>query len=179
MDNKIKFSVYVLAIIGFFMGSTLNAAAKIAKEKPNDEIKSPLGCRDVGYQVNLKVLKLTPIEADDLNSLYFLFNKSERPIKLFQMLKEESTRSLYLNHTIKPHQWAVLSTSEKSIKYICAQQDKDSDFGDIVDCGMTLKVCEYARVKFGLNNRGNLWIVDSTDKKSAVRDVVKYGIIPR
>jgi len=186
MNNKIKISLSSVLLVGLWVGAGMvNAAPKSHKAvktdtvKEEDEVKSPLGCRDVGYSFELKVLKILPEAAGERNSLYFIFNKLDQPLKLFQMRKEDSTRSLYLNHTIESHQWAVLSTSEKHIKYICAKADSESAYGDIVDCADSLKVCEYARVKFGLNNRGNLWLVNSNNKNGAVREVVNYGIIPR
>ena len=145
----------------------------------NSEDKSPLGCKDLGYKFELKVLRLLPATTADRQSLYFIYNSQSKPINLYQMRHEESTRSVYLNHVIRPGQWAVLSTSEPGMTYICAMDDGKSSFGRVVDCEESLKVCEYARVKYGMNNRGNFWVVDSTSRGAAVNDVLRYGIIPR
>ena len=154
-----------------------HAAAAVAKS----DDKSPLGCRDLGYEFDLKVLKLLPAEAGQRQSLYFIFNALPNNINLYQMLKDESTRSMYLNHTIHPRQWAVLSTSEKELKYICTVDDakNKTKYGTVVDCAKSLKVCEYARVKYGLNNEGNYWLVNSNTSGGAVNEVIHYGIIPR
>ncbi len=152
-----------------------------AAEKSED--KYPLGCKNVGYKYELKTLLLLPEEAGERQSLYFIFNALYKPINLNQMHKDDSTRNMYLNHVIKPREWAVLATSEKELKYICTTDDpKDktkSDYGNIVDCAESLKVCEYARVKFGLNNKGNYWVVSSNTSGGAVQTVIHYGIIPR
>ena len=148
-----------------------------AAEKSAD--KPPLGCRDVGYKFELNVLNLLPAEAGEKQSLYFIFNSLAKPINLFQMLKDDSTRSMYLNHMIHPQQWAVLSTSEKELKYICTIDDPKSSYGKIIDCSKSVKVCEYARVKYGLNNKGNYWLVNSNTSGGAVNEVIHYGIIPR
>ncbi|MCP0914095.1 endopeptidase IV [Legionella sp. 27cVA30] len=161
--------------------SLAQAAAPSApkKEKPNEERQNPLGCRDVGYQFELKVLELLPEAAGERNSLYFILNKLDKPINLYQMRSNDSARSMYLNHVIQGNQWAVLSTCEKNLKYICTVNEGKSPYGKIVDCGESLQVCEYARVRFGLNNRGNYWVVKSTNRSGAVREVVHYGIIPQ
>lgn len=141
--------------------------------------KSPLGCKDVGYRYKLKVLELLPAEAGEKQSLYFIFNGLKEPINLYQMLKDDSTRSMHLNHVIQGQQWAVLSTSEEKLKYICTMPDSKQSYGKIVDCAESLKVCEYARVKYGLNNKGNYWLVGSNTSGGAVNEVLHYGIIPR
>ncbi len=139
----------------------------------------PLGCKNVGYQFDLKVLKLLPEEAGERQSLYFIFNALPQSVHLYQMLKEDSSRSLSLNHVIRARQWAVLSTSEKELKYICTVDKAKETYGTIVDCADSLKVCEYARVKYGMNNAGNYWVVSSNTSGGAVREVTNYGIIPR
>jgi hypothetical protein len=156
--------------------STLTAFADKAKE---DESRSPLGCRDQGYVFKLNVLKVLPQAEGDKQSLFFIYNKLNKPINMYQMLGDASTESTYLNHVINSKQWAVLATSEPELNYICAIDSSASSHGKIVDCAESVKVCEYARVKFGLNNRGNYWFVNSNSRNGAVRDVTNYGIIPR
>jgi hypothetical protein len=158
---------------------SINGLGIAAKSNEKPASKPPLGCRDVGYQFELKILKLLPADVGDRQSLYFLFNALSKPLTLYQMRKEDSTRSLYLNHVIRPQQWAVLSTSEKDLKYICTVDDAKSSYGKVVDCSESLKVCEYARVKYGMNNRGNYWLVNSNTSGGAVNEVIHYGIIPR
>lgn len=148
----------------------------VAKE---NDFKPPLGCRDAGYKFDLRLLKVLPGEDGQRHSLYFVYNMLDKPINLYQMRPNDGTGSLYLNHTIRGGQWGVLSTCEKEIKYICTVDDDQSSHGKIVDCAQGLRICEYANVAFGLNTRGNHWLVSSSSKNSAVRQVVHYGIIPR
>ncbi len=157
----------------------LLATPSMGEAMVEKEDKSPLGCRDVGYQFELKTLKLLPKEAGSRQSLYFIFNTRPKNVNLYQMLKDDSTRSMYLNHVITARQWAVLSTSEKELKYICTIDDPKMTYGKIVDCAESLKVCEYARVKYGMNNTGNYWLVNSNTSGGAVNEVLHYGIIPR
>jgi len=72
----------------------------------------------------------------------------------------------------------VLSVNEKSMKFACSVKEYGKKYGEVVDCSKAVQVCEYNNVKFGLNNRGNYWIVNSSSRNGAVRAVVKYGIIP-
>ena len=144
-----------------------------------DESKSPLGCRDQGYQYKINVLQIEPEAQGDRQSLYFLYNRMNKPVNLYQMLGDNSVRSMPLNHVINGGQWSVLSTSQKQMKYICTVDDTASKHGKVVSCADAIKVCEYARVKYGLNNRGNYWFSSSTNRNRAVADVLHYGIIPR
>lgn len=153
----------------------LTSVTGFAKEKSDDA--RPLGCRDVGYEYKLKTLKLKPV-GTELQSLFFIFNSQTKPVNMYQMLKDNSTRSMYLNHTIQPREWAVLSTNEKELKYICTVDDPNLTYGRVVDCAENVKVCEYVRVKYGMNNKGNYWFVDSS-RNGAVQQVLHYGIIPR
>lgn len=147
-----------------------------AEEKP--EYKNPIGCSNVGYQFDMHTLRLEPVAAGGNQSLYFLYNSTPTQLTLYQMRGMESSRSLYLNHRINPGQWAVLSTSEKQVKFICTVPDGKSAYGKIVNCADSMNVCEYVNVKYGLNNRGNYWLVNSNTRSGAVGDVVRYGIIP-
>jgi len=144
-----------------------------------NDVRNPLGCLDVGYEFELKTLSLFPKEAGTRNSLYFIRNKSNQRVNLYQMRQGDSSLSMFLNHDIHPNRWAVLSTCEQEVKYICTVDDRKSKYGKIVDCADNLQVCEFARVRFGLNNRGNHWIVNSNTRNGAVREVVRYGIIPQ
>ena len=168
---------HAILLIGLCVATFSGFAA--VKEKINEEERLPLGCRDVGYQYELKTLNLLPKAAGEQQSLYFIYNRLPQSVNLYQMLKDDSTRSMYLNHVIKSRQWAVLSTSEKELKYICTVDDAKKSYGKIIDCADTLKVCEYARVKYGMNNKGNYWLVNSNTRGGAVNEVIHYGIIPR
>ncbi len=162
-------------LVVLLMASTLAMGAVTI----DDESKSPLGCRSQGYQFKLNVLEIIPETPGDRQSLYFIFNRLNQPVSLSQMLGEDSTRSMPLNHVINAQQWSVLATSEAALKYICAVDATVSSHGKMVSCSDSVKVCEYARVKFGLNNRGNYWFLNSSSRRSAVNDVLHYGIIPR
>lgn len=166
-----------ILLLAIMMSVSVGNAA--VKEKKNTEDRSPLGCKDVGYKHDLETLVLLPEEAGARQSLYFIFNQLTQNINLFQMRKGDSTRTLYLNHVIKPRQWSVLSTSEKEVKFVCTVDDKKLTYGKVVDCAPSLKVCEYARVKYGMNNAGNFWVVNSNTSGGAVNEVLHYGIIPR
>jgi len=156
----------------------LGVAGSSFAGKKDPEMRSPLGCRDVGYTFDLNVLQILPRSTGDDQSLYFMFNKTDKAINLYQMRQSESSQSVYLNHVIHPHRWAVLSSSER-MNYICTMDDRKTSHGKIVDCADSLNVCEYARVKYGMNNRGNYWLARSNSRNGAIREVVYYGIIPR
>ncbi|STY30304.1 enhanced entry protein EnhB [Legionella wadsworthii] len=152
----------------------IEAQAKAEKE----EARFPIGCRAVGYKESLKVLTLFPGKEGALQSLYFFFNKTSQTVSLYQMRDEDSEYTTRYNHTIGGRQWAALATGEPLVKFICTLGDGKTSYGKIIDCADTIKVCEYVNVRFGLNNKGNFWIVDGTTRNGAVNEVVHYGIIP-
>jgi hypothetical protein len=149
-----------------------------AEKAELDESRSPIGCKNMGYYFDLKTLQLKSDSVEAKQSLYFIYNNSEHNIALFHMRGEESSRSMFLNHKISPRQWAVLSTAEKRLRYICSIVDGKDPYGKITDCGDVIKVCQYNNVKYGLNNQGNYWLVNSNTRNGAVNAVVHYGIIP-
>lgn len=142
------------------------------------ESKYPTGCRPVGYEEKLKVLSLFPGKEGALQSMYFFYNSSPQTVSLYQMRDKDSEYSTRYNHSIRARSWAVLAVGEPNVKFICALGDGKKSYGQILDCAETIKVCEYVHVKFGLNNKGNYWIVDSSSRNGAVSEVVHYGIIP-
>jgi hypothetical protein len=164
----------VLLLALFYLVSGNLSAAEAAKE----DNRNPIGCRDNGYEFDMNILRLVSHSVGAKQSLYFLYNTSAQNVTLYQMRGEESSRGMYLNHTINAGQWAVLSTSEKKLKYICAIPDGKTAYGKIVECAQTLRVCEYNNVKYGMNNQGNYWLVNSNSRNGAVNAVVHYGIIP-
>jgi hypothetical protein len=143
-----------------------------------DETKFPIGCRPVGYKEHLKIISLFPGKEGALQSMFFFFNKLTDTVSLYQMRDKDSEYSTRYNHSIKGNSWAVLATGEPLVKFICTLGDGKTSYGQIVDCAESIKICEYVNVKFGLNNKGNFWIVDSNTRNGAVSEVVHYGIIP-
>lgn len=166
----------VLAMLGGLCLGLMNQVH--AASKKDEETRFPIGCVPVGYKQELKVLTLLPGEAGERNSMYLVYNKLSRPVTLYNMKERSNYYGVYWNHKIQPNTWSVFSTNEKRVRFICTVDDRKLDYGRIVDCADTLKVCEYPKVKFGLNNRGNLWIVGSSSRNGAVRGIVHYGIIP-
>ena len=143
-----------------------------------DETRYPIGCRPVGYKESLKIISLFPGKEGALQSMYFFYNKLPGTVSLYQMRDKDSEYSTRYNHSIKGSSWAVLATGEPLVKFICTLGDGKDSYGQIVDCGQTIKICEYVNVKFGLNNKGNYWLVESNTRNGAVSEVVHYGIIP-
>lgn len=174
---KLAFLAVALLVLQPAYTAKTNKVDKVAKADKDQ--RNPLGCRDMGYQYELKALHLLPKVAGDIQSLYFIFNNLNQQVNLYQMRSDESSRSLYLNHAIRSKQWAVFSTSESEVKFICTVPDPKQRYGKVVDCGESVRVCEYINVKYGLNNRGNFWVVSSNTRDAAVKDVLRYGIIPR
>lgn len=171
-----------LALLSALLCAPLHAAPIKSEDKAavvdKKEDRFPIGCRPVGYEQYLKVLSLFPGKEGALQSMYFVFNERPDTVSLYQMRSKDSEYSTRYNHSIRPKSWAVLAVGEPDVKFICSLGDGKKSYGQILDCAKTVKVCEYVNVKFGLNNKGNFWIVDSNTRNGAVNEVVHYGIIP-
>lgn len=148
-------------------------------EHSEPEDKNPLGCKNLGYQFQLKTLDVLASQVGERQSLYFIYNALSTPVHLYQMRAKDAPEGMSLNHTIPPKEWAALATDEKEVKYACTVDDKKYAYGRVVDCGQSIKICEFARVKYGLNNRGNYWMVKGSNKSGALHEVNYYGIIAR
>lgn len=168
------------ALLSFPAGAQTPDVKKLSKaEKEQKEAaRFPIGCRPVGHDYHLKVLSLHPEKEGALQSMYFVYNQQPQSVSLYHMRGEDSEYTTRFNHVIRPHSWAVFASGEPLVRFICAQGDGKKSYGSILDCAEAVKVCEYVNVKFGLNNKGNFWIVDSNTRNGAVNEVVRYGIIP-
>jgi hypothetical protein len=161
----------------FLMSCSLVATSVFSA--PEREDKNPLGCRDLGYRYTMKTLDLVPESPEGNPALFFIFNTTTKPILLSQMRKENDVEGMGINHVIPPQKWAALAMDHKYVKYACSMLDGKSNYGQVVDCAESLKVCNFARVKYGLNNRGNFWMVAGNTKNGALREVTNYGVIAR
>lgn len=177
MKTTIKANLSQAILLSFFALGVANAAVEQGG-KDKDDNRPPIGCRDVGYKFELETLHLVPGEQGDNQSMYVIHNLTNQAVNLFQMRSDESSRSTYLNHVLGAREWGVLSTSEKLVRFICTVSDKKSPYGQVVDCSQSLQICEYTNVRYGLNNRGNYWLANSSTKGGAASSVVHYGIIP-
>lgn len=170
-----------LLLVAGLLSTTLqaSAAAQAADEREKkDNHRFPIGCKPVGFEQSLKMLSLYPGKEGALQSMYFFFNQLPETVSLYQMNDKFSAYSTRFNHSIRGNAWAVLATGEPKVKFLCSLGDGKKGYGKIVDCAETIKVCEYVNVKFGLNNKGNFWMVESNTRNGAVNEVVRYGIIP-
>ena len=175
--RRILFALLALSF-SFCVFSETDDADSDALESKVDESKNPTGCMDTGHHYILKTVLLKPGEAGAQQSLFFFYNKLNQPLNLFQTRGEDSSRSLFLNHTIQPHQWAVLAASEKSFRFICATPSAKKRYGQVVSCADSVKICEFTSVRYGMNNRGNFWMVGNSSRNGALSGVVHYGVIP-
>ncbi len=182
MMNKNKLCLSMILLCLFVNGYASKKPQVLStdnkEKKDNNEERYPIGCRPVGYDESLKVLSLFPGKEGALQTMYFFYNKLPETVSLYQMREKDSEYSTRYNHSIRGRSWAVLAVGEPHVKFICSLGDGKKDYGQILDCAQTIKVCEYVHVKFGLNNKGNYWIVESNTRNGAVNDVVHYGIIP-
>jgi len=58
----------------------------------DDDIKNPLGCRDVGYKFDLNVLQILPRSEGDDQSLYFMYNKPITPSTYIRCVSRKAVK---------------------------------------------------------------------------------------
>lgn len=186
MMRHVSYIVGMVCLLTFMNPVWARSSAEDLEGRYADPAKDPLGCRNAGHDYVLNIVRFNHLsDPDEIGqeeggqALYFVYNRTKQPLHLSQMLRDDSTRSTFLNHTILPQKWSVLATNQKELRYICSVSSDKSKYGKVVNCQDSLKVCEYVRVKFGMNNRGNFWMVESANRGSAVGQVVRYGVIPR
>ncbi|HVT63033.1 MAG TPA: hypothetical protein VHD33_06085, partial [Legionellaceae bacterium] len=158
MKSMLRGLVGTFLVVGLMNGTmAAMTSAEVLEAEYKDPAKYPLGCRDVGYEYTLNTVRLVHESNPQITdqeqggqTLFFVYNRLSTPINLNQMLQDNSTRNTYLNHTIQPKQWAVLATNQEEINYICSINAGKTGYGKVVNCGDSLKICEYVRVKFGL-----------------------------
>lgn len=146
----------------------------------------PPGCVAVRNVFKYYALSLRQGASGELQSLYFIHNKTLDSVKLYQMRSGEERYIMYLNNEIKPNQWGVFATDEKLVRFICTVPNNKKSkskygekYGEIVDCKKLLEVCQYPNVQFATNNGGNYWSVESNSRDGARAEVIQQGILLR
>jgi hypothetical protein len=170
-DDKMKdykktltFSLMIPMLVG----------TSLASAKGGD---APRGCYDEGYKFDHKMLFLKPHQAGKKDSVYFIYNKSNQSVNLFQARSDGKYHGEGLNNTIGHGQWGAYSTDEKEIKFICTVRDSTRAYGHIVSCKDHFKVCEFSNVTYGVNNRGNYWMAHSTSRSGAIKRANYWGVL--
>lgn len=157
------------------------ALSGIAIAKKNSELtpeKSyPTGCQTIGYQFVHGLLTLTPVTEEHPQAVFFIHNASNKDVKLLQVRDGKEPYTMYNNISISPNQWAVYATDEQLTKFICLNNSKEITAGAILDCKDLLKICEFPKVVFSLNNRGNYWATTNRPMNEAVRAIIRQGVL--
>lgn len=178
MNTKMQKAVKTLPVAVLSCLLLLSGGAEARRSGGPDGIdKLPRGCMNEGYSFKYNMAYLHPSQAGNYDSVYFFFNDSNRDITLLQAKKVGAYHVTELNNRIRAGQWGVYSTDEDEVRFICTTRSAKFRHGDIVDCEKHFKICEFSDVLYGLNNRGNFWMVNSTTRNSAVRGAIRYGVL--
>ena len=169
-STKTNLILLILVILPFMILSS----EAIARLKP---LELPRGCHNEGYSFNDKTLNLFPAKKGNNDSVYFIYNRSNSTVSLYQLKNANEHMGLNINNKIRANQWGVYSSDETNVRFACTKPSHQYPHGKLVDCGQNLKVCEYTNVKYGLNNRGNYWMARSASKNSAIRRAMKIGVL--
>ena len=175
---RLNWGLVYLVIIALMLSVFISDASARKQRTKKVDNSFPAGCRQVAHDFKLNVLTLYPPAAGQRHSMYFLHNTNSKTIKLHQQLPDDEN-NVPMNESINANKWAVLSSDVKELKFICTEKVWRKPHGKIINCGDTLRVCEYTNVKYGLNNQGNYWAVSNISKRGAMRAVNRQGILLR
>lgn len=156
----------------------LSFAAKTTAAKTTPQKPYPTGCKQVGYGFANGVLVLTPYHKniDQKQVIYFIQNISKQEIVFSDQRDGNTPYIMHNDNTLKPDQWGVYA-ADVTTKFMCSNKDKTQTLQSIVDCENTVKVCEYANVKFAPNNRGNYWATTDMSMSGAVTEIIHQGVL--
>ena len=153
--------------------------ANAAKAKKEIDKPYPTGCEAVGFSYKYGVLLLKSNTESTPQSIFFLHNISKKAIEFYQVRDGSHPYIMHSHNTLGPDQWAAYATDQSETKFICTTASKTKYQGGILDCEKSLKICQYPKVKFALNNRGNYWATTNQTKNSAVKTVIRQGTLLR
>lgn len=156
---------------------TIACLALLISIAANAEKLFPNGCTSDGFSFSHYTLNLHLDAAGQTHSIYFMYNKSNHTVRLYQMRNDSDGYVMNLNNEIHPFEWGVFAINDHDTKFICTRYDRDYNYGKIIDCEDVFRICEYPNVKFAANNYGNYWAVQSKSRSSAIRSVVRQGVL--
>lgn len=168
-----------LIIITITLFSLVIGLANAAKAKKRPSKPYPTGCETVGFSYEHGALLLASNTKATPQSMYFIHNVSKRSIEFHQARDGSHPYIMHSHTTLRPNQWAAYATDQTETKFICTTASKKKYQGRVLDCKKLLKICQYPKVKFALNNRGNYWATTNKTKNSAVRTVIRQGTLLR
>jgi len=165
-------------IITGLVGVCLLITAADAARRDRPARKWPRGCKTVGYQFQAGQLILDPQVEDSDQTVYLIGNRSRG--RLLVKFKEQEYALIHPNWQteINYNRFSAFATDEKNIHFTC-QKIHRGKVGDKVDCGETLKICQYPRAKFAEHNLGNYWITHNQSLNQAVRAIIRRGVLLR
>lgn len=134
----------------------------------------PRGCEVTGFGYSDHHLVLNERGAQ---AFYLIQNRSQLPVELEHDEDKNVFMSPKLHSKLDPTNWSAFASDLEGFRFRCYIQHGDTT--ETVDCGETLDVCQYPRVKFALSNMGNYWISTNKEQKQVINDAVAKGILLR
>lgn len=175
--KRIIITVIIFSIMLFSLGFAAKKAS--VKDPTKEPVQAyPTGCSPIGFKFSNGVLVLAPVHKAEAQQqvIYFIQNKSKQDILFTDQRDSNLPYIMHNNNSLKSNLWAVFAADSKT-KFICSKTDKAQTVQSILDCEDLVKVCEYANVKFALNNRGNYWATSNMSMSEAIREIVHQGIL--
>lgn len=93
----------------------------------------PGGCIPTGFSFKYYVLHLHPNKAGNSQFMYFIHNKSNKAVTLYQMRTGDEAYIMHLNNRISPNRWGAYAAKEKEVKFICTYSHFSHHFNKFFD----------------------------------------------
>ncbi len=167
-----------LVLLTMTLALAINISFAAKKEK-KDVKPYPTGCQVSGFEFKHGALLLKADTKETPQAIFFIHNISKYNIKFHQSRTGNEPYVIHSNQKLKVNQWAAYATDKKITKFVCTSYDNKKTNGKVLDCEKALKICQYPKVEFAVNNRGNYWATTNRTKNSAVRAVIRQGTLLR
>jgi len=160
-----------LALTLSLIAITANATAA------SKEQRFPHECTAQGYQLTPYSVTFTPTAKYHPQALYFVKNISNKNVNLLQTRTGDEDYVNYLQNTIKPNLWSSLALDEPETTFICTTTNNRTGKPFAIDCSKVLDICEFTRVRFGENHRGNYWISHNKSMRATFNSTKWHGVL--
>lgn len=131
----------------------------------------PRGCEVTGFNYSNQYLILNVVGDQ---TIYFIQNRSNRPIRLERHETRDVFISPKLEANIAPGYWSAFASDEKGMNFQCAYKNDAQTIR--TNCADVLEVCQYPRAKFALSNMGNYWVSTNKPQALVVKEAVGKGV---
>ena len=137
------------------------------------ESQFPLGCKISGFGFKDGKLVLKQETAQATQTVYFIHNMAEHAVHLHYIKDPHAFMSPSWSTDISGDNWSAFAPDKDGVTFRCKSNDSK------IDCQEKLEVCQFAKAKFALSNKGDYWVASNKTQDAVVHAAVQKGILLR